>query len=215
MDRNRQPRRDLQPCRGGICVIPSDLHPHAIQDNPMKNIALSLLIALAMPATAALAHGPHGHADAKQQIGDLTVSEAFARATPPRAPVGGAYFAVTNAGTTDDRLIDARSPAGAEVQIHTTSEKDGVMSMRRITDGLPVPAGQTVTLAPGGMHLMVMGLTAPLVAGEHVEITLQFEHAGEITLPFEIRALTARGAAGGHDQHGEAAPCPSHEDSKP
>lgn len=173
----------------------------------MKTMTLALLIALAIPATSALAHGPGGHGAAEHKAGALSVTEAFARATTPMAKVGGAYLSITNTGSADDRLIDARSPAGAEVQIHTSEEKDGVMSMRRLTDGLLVPAGQTVALAPGGHHLMIMGLTAPLVAGEHVEITLQFEKAGEITLPFDIRAMGAAGGAG-HDHaapgHGEA-----------
>ncbi len=186
----------------------------------LRNLMLgSALVALplAMPAFAdqsghaghAMPPGHAGHTaqgDAVQ-AGDLHISGAFARATLPRAPVGGAYLTIRNDGAEDDRLTGATAAVAGEVQVHTMEHKDGVMTMRQLRDGLVIPAGQSVTLEPGGFHLMLMGLTEPLVEGQRVEMQLHFEKAGAATVGFDIVALNARTTAGadqgGHDHsHG-------------
>ncbi|RVV98091.1 DUF1775 domain-containing protein [Mesobaculum littorinae] len=162
-------------------------HDHAAQDH------------------AAHDHGSDGHAMQAQAagatadvtLGDLTLSSAFTRATLPNAPVGGGFLTVTNDGDTDDRLIAATSPAAGRVEIHEMDMDGDVMRMRELADGLPIPAGDTVALQPGGYHLMLMELAAPLVEGETVDVTLTFETAGEVTLPLAIGAPNATGA--GHE----------------
>lgn len=119
--------------------------------------------------------------------GDIAVTDAYAFATPPTAKVGGAYMTVTNNGTTDDRILGA-SADFATAQLHLSQKgEDGVMRMVHQEDGVPVPAGETVTFAPGALHVMLMGLDAPLATGETQDITLTFEQAGEVTVPFDVR----------------------------
>ncbi|WP_375688560.1 DUF1775 domain-containing protein [Pseudooceanicola sp. LIPI14-2-Ac024] len=153
------------------------------------------------------AHGGHGHGghgamdSAALTLGDLTIAEAFSRATLPNAPVGGGFMAITNNGAEDDRLIAASSPAAGRVEIHEMAMEGDVMKMRELADGLPIPAGETVTLKPGGFHLMMMQLGQPLVEGETVPVTLTFEKAGEIEVPLAIGAPNAKGHDG-HMDHG-------------
>ncbi len=164
----------------------------------MKHLLTALLLGTAFVATSAHAdRADHGTAAEQVQAGDLMISGAFARATLPRAPVGGAYFTVMNHGARDDRLLSVTAPVGKDVQIHTMEVKDGVMTMRPLPDGLPVPAGGTVTLEPSGTHLMLMGLTEKLVEGESLDLVLHFELAGDVGVTFPILALNARGPAGG------------------
>ena len=189
----------------------------------MKTAILPLLIAVGLIGQPALAqHQDHGPA-AQAQIGEIAITGAFIRATLPRAPVGGAYLTITNAGSEDDRLLGATAPVGRNVELHEMSMQDGVMSMHLMTEGLPIPAGETVTLDPNGMHLMINGLTERLQEGGTVELVLTFETAGAVTVPFDILALNARahpdwpvqGAADGHGAgHDHAAighDAPSHE----
>ena len=118
-------------------------------------------------------------------LGDLTIAGAFTRATLPNAPVAGGFLTITNAGATDDTLIGATTPAAGMTQVHEMAMDGDVMRMRELPDGLPVPAGQTVTLEPGGYHLMFMDLTGPLTEGGTVPVTLTFAQAGtvEVLLP--------------------------------
>lgn len=125
-------------------------------------------------------------------LGDLVLSGAFARATLPGAPVAGGYVTITNNGSDDDRLVAAESAIAEEVQIHEMIMDGDVMKMRRLGDGLPVPAGATVTLEPGGLHLMFMTLKEPLVEGESVEVVLTFEKAGKVALDLAIAASGAQ-----------------------
>lgn len=127
-------------------------------------------------------------------VGALTVSGAFTRATLPNAPVGGGFLTITNTGSTDDRLVSATSPGAALTQIHEMKMDGDVMKMTELPDGLPIPAGQTVTLAPGGYHLMFMQLTGPLVEGSTLPVTLQFEKAGAVEVMLDVGAVNAKDA---------------------
>ena len=150
-----------------------------------------ILAALAGPALA--------EPGSPLRAGDLEISGGFARATLPRAPVAGAYVTLRNTGAQDDRLTGATTPAAAGVQIHAMTHRDGVAAMQPLPDGLPIPAGTTTTLNPGGLHLMLTGLTAPLVAGQSLDMVLRFEQAGEVALRLPVLPTAARGPAdGGH-----------------
>lgn len=108
--------------------------------------------------------------------GQLVVRDAWARATPPGAAVAAVYLTVVG-GSRPDRLLGASTTAAAMTQVHAVTETQGVSRMRE-AGGVDVPAGGTVVFAPHGLHLMLMNLARPLVAGETFEVTLQFAEAG-------------------------------------
>src|SRR5690606_16779809 len=97
-----------------------------------------------------------------------------------------AYLTVSNDGNKDDVLREARSPVAGKVEIHDMTMEGMVMKMRRL-DALPVPAGGSVALAPGGKHIMLIGLAEPLSEGMSVPLTLVFEGAGEVEVSAPVR----------------------------
>ncbi len=131
-------------------------------------------------------------------LGSLTISAPWVRATPPNAPAGGGFLTITNTGAAD-RLIAVASDASDKTEIHEMSVVNGVMKMRALPDGLEIPTGETVTLAPGGFHIMFVGLKAPFKEGGTVMATLTFENAGTVEIPFTIEKIGARGPAGTGD----------------
>ncbi len=100
---------------------------------------------------------------------------------------GAAYFTVTNNGSESDRLVAASTPVAHVVEIHEVKDNDGVKEMRPLENGLEIPAGETIELAPGGYHIMMIGLTEDLNAGMSFELTLTFEHAGEVTVNVPVQ----------------------------
>lgn len=148
--------------------------------------------------TAAMAgmdeHAGHAATPAPVSLGDLEISGGFSRATLPNAPTGGGFLTITNKGGSDDRLVAASADFAAEAQLHEMAMENDVMKMRQLADGIPVPAGATVTLAPGGLHLMFFQLKHPLVEGETVMVTLTFEKAGSVTVPLAIAGAAAAAA---------------------
>lgn len=124
----------------------------------------------------------------------LRVEAAWSRATPPGATVAGGFLTLHNDGVQAERLLGASSDAAASVEIHSVTEIDGVMRMRRLDDGLAIPAGERVTLAPGGYHLMFIRPSRAFAAGDTVDVRLQFEHAGEIPVAFTVRGADATGS---------------------
>ena len=125
----------------------------------------------------------------------LVIEGPWARATPPGAPVAGGFLVVRNTGPADDRLLSATSPDADRVELHEMRMDGGMMRMRRLDDGLPIAAGGTLALAPGGIHLMFIAPKHPFVAGQAVTATLRFERGGQRTVRFEVRAMGA-GAPG-------------------
>ena len=117
------------------------------------------------------------------------VSDAWARATPPGVDVGAAYM-VIQGGRQADRIIGATSDRAAMVHLHAVEEKDGVARMRGI-ESVEIPAGQRVTLAPKSTHLMLMGLSSALVAGQTINITLQFARSEPQLVKVAVRPAIA------------------------
>jgi len=117
----------------------------------------------------------------------ITVEDPFARPSPSEGGNGGAFMTIVNAAGTADRLISAQSPASKTVELHETTEVDGVMKMRPVPGGFEVPANGRLELKPGGKHVMLIGLTAPLAAGQTIEITLNFEKSGAIKVQVPVR----------------------------
>lgn len=128
----------------------------------------------------------------------LKISQPWSRATPPGATTGAGYLAITNPGKTPDRLVGGSTPVAAKLEIHEMSMTGGVMRMRPIAGGLVIGAGQTMTLKPGGYHLMLIGLKRPLKAGEQTPVTLTFERAGPVKTALDVQATGAGPAAPSH-----------------
>lgn len=116
----------------------------------------------------------------------VTASDPWCRPAAAGAGAAGCYVTLTAAA--DDRLTAASSPAGERVEIHTMTTEGGIMRMRELPDGLPLPAGESVALRPGAEHLMLMAPATALNEGESVEITLTFEKAPAQTLTAQIRS---------------------------
>lgn len=108
---------------------------------------------------------------------DVSVNEPWARATVPGQPIGAVYMKVSSSDAV--RLVAIQTDAAKDVQVHTMHHHDGVMKMREHGE-LAIPAGQTVELAPGGLHLMLLGLKKPLSAGENLTVKLTFEDARKV-----------------------------------
>ena len=112
----------------------------------------------------------------------FSFSEMQLRATVAGMPSSAAYLKITNNGVSDDRLIAAKAAIAQHVEIHSMELDQGVMRMRAVDGGLAIASGDSVTLAPGGSHIMLMGLTTDLASGTQHEIILVFEKAGDIKL---------------------------------
>lgn len=132
------------------------------------------------------------HAQAADyDVGAMHIAQPWARATPKGASSGAAYMTITNSGTAPDRLSCVASDASAQCQLHTMSMEAGVMKMRPVEGGLEIKPGETVTLKPGGLHLMLMELKHPLQQGNMVKATLKFEKAGTVDVEYPIAAIGA------------------------
>jgi copper(I)-binding protein len=132
-----------------------------------------------------IAHGAEGDAKtAESRIGNLIV-EVRARATPPGISVGAIYFSIKNTGSAADRLVSVSTPVAGKVELHETHLVNGVMQMREVTS-VECPAGATVKATPGGLHVMLLGLAAPLAAGTQINVSLQFRDAGVLMLKVPV-----------------------------
>ena len=156
--------------------------------SPVNSLALVFL------ALAAVCAGSVSAQEIK--AGGLVLSHAWARATPGGAEVGGGYLTIDNKGTAPDKLLGGSSPAAAEIEVHEMAMKNDVMTMRPVSGGLSIPPGQTITFAPGGYHIMMMGLKAPLKQGDRVPMTLQFEKAGNVDVTLDVQSIGATQPSG-------------------
>jgi len=150
--------------------------------------AAVLALALA-PALAQLAAAPAQAAD--YDVGSIHISQPWARATPKGASAGAAYMTITNNGKTADRVTCVSSDASAECQIHTMTMDNGVMKMRPVEGGLEIKPGETVTLKPSSLHVMLLNLKHQLEQGNMVEATLKFENAGTVKVGYPVAAIGA------------------------
>ncbi|MBS7811263.1 copper chaperone PCu(A)C [Roseococcus pinisoli] len=112
---------------------------------------------------------------------------------------GAGFVTIRNTGTEPDRLVAASSPAASRVELHTSLREGDVMRMRPV-ETIEIPAGGSVALAPGGFHMMLLGLTRSLEVGQVIPLSLRFERAGQVTVNLTVQAAGARGPAQGH-QH--------------
>jgi periplasmic copper chaperone A len=137
------------------------------------------------------------------KAGDLVITQAWSRATPGGAKVGGGYLTIENKGSTPDRLIGGSAEVAGKVQVHEMAMNNGVMTMRPLDKGLVIEPGKTVKLAPGGYHLMLLDLKGPLKQGEKVQLTLEFEKAGKVALSLDVQGVGAQGPASSDGSGGQ------------
>ncbi|MCC7425431.1 MAG: copper chaperone PCu(A)C [Alphaproteobacteria bacterium] len=152
---------------------------------------LLLSATAALPLLALLSASVRAH---DYTLGELAIGHPWTRATNGR--VGGGFLTIHNTGSQPDAILRAHSPAARVMELHTMTMTDGVMRMRPVPR-IELPPGATVTLRPGGLHLMLIDLAAPLRQGGTVPVTLDFARAGSITVELRIEAAGARGPAGG------------------
>jgi len=129
----------------------------------------------------------------------VAAADAWCRAAPPGAPSGGCYVTLT--APTGDRLVGVDTAAADHAEIHTMDMTGGVMRMRRLPDGIALPAGKPVALKPGSLHLMIIGPKRQLTAGGVVPMTLRFAKAPPLRLQVPIRMAPSPAASPAH--HGD------------
>ena len=153
-----------------------------------------LLSALGSPPTLAM---PRDF-----RVGNIVIVQPHAPPTRDGQPNGVVYFRhIENLGSQDDMLVSATTRRARRMEVHEMSMDNNTMRMREIS-GIALPAKTRVALmrgAPGGVHLMVMGLDRPLFVGEAFEVVLRFRQAGEVTVTVEVGA--PNGAAGQNNHH--------------
>jgi len=158
----------------------------------MRSLAAALLLALA--ACGAPADAP----PAAQPAQALHIDNAWAPPTPRGVDVSAGYLTITNNSSADDALIGASSARAERVEVHEMTMQDGVMQMRPAAR-LPISAGDSIALAPGGRHLMFFGVAPPFAEGETIPVRLTLERAGAIDVSLPVRHPSA--ASPRHDGH--------------
>lgn len=145
-------------------------------------IQVAAAIALTLGAILALAAGANASS--------VMVMKAYARASAtPTADTGAAYVSVMVHGGAD-RLLAVSTPAAKMAGLHKTVEDNGVMKMEHV-DAIEVPANGMLQMKPGGYHIMLMGLNAPLKEGDEIDLTLTFEKAGEVKVKAKVGGVAA------------------------
>jgi hypothetical protein len=146
----------------------------------MRKLVLEFFAATALTLGAILALTPGVLAN------DVMVKGAFARASAfSTAKSGAVYMTLTNQSSAPDRLLEVTTDAAMNAEVHESSEKDGVATMRSV-DGLEIPAGGSVDLKPGGYHIMLGSLKAPLKKGDMIMLQLKFERAGVVDVMVHV-----------------------------
>jgi len=125
--------------------------------------------------------------------GSIRITAPWARATAAGATIGGAFLTISNAGGSADKLTAVATPVAAMAELHQTKSDNGVATMTPVAS-LDVMPGQKVALAPGGYHIMLMGLKSQLKEGESFPLTLTFEKAGKIDVMVKIEKAGAMGS---------------------
>lgn len=171
--------------------------PHSL-DHPAPTIKVS-----AKKESGHAGGHDHGaashHASDVVKVGNLELSGAAAKAMLPGQPVGGGFVTIKNAGSSDDRLVAVESPLAGRSEIHEMAMVDNVMKMRKLGDGIAVPAGKTVELSPGGLHFMFFNVKKPFAEGDMVPATLTFEKAGKVDIMIQVGSANGEGHAHNHN----------------
>jgi copper(I)-binding protein len=129
---------------------------------------------------------------ASPALAQIKIEDAWSRATAPGAKIAAGYMTINNAAKTPDKLVSASSPAAEKVETHVTVKEGDIFRMREVK-GYDIPAGGSFELKPGGAHLMLVNVKAPLKEGDKVPLTLRFQRAGEIKTELHVGRLTDTG----------------------
>jgi len=166
-----------------------------VQITRVRGTILALLLSLSF-----LAGGPASAHD--YELGSLVIQHPWARASIGQAKAGAAYLTIVNHGQSADRLIAAATPAAKHAKPHTHLLEDGVIKMRPV-EAIEIAPGEPAVLQPGGLHIMLMGLAAPLETGKPFPMTLVFENAGSVAVEVHVTGpLTLEGADSEQPGHG-------------
>jgi len=140
-----------------------------------------LLAACALPAAAETV-----------RAGDLSIEQAWARATIPSAQTGAVYLTIRNGGAQPDRIVALEAPVAGHAMPHETKQDGDVLRMAE-TGPLSVPAGGALEMKPGGTHIMLMDLKGGLKPGQSFPLTVTFERAGTLAVPVTVGRAGAMG----------------------
>lgn len=158
----------------------------------MKLFSFAAAAALSLLAQTAIAH--------EFKVGDLIIDHPMALETFQTAMTGAGYLSVTNSGTEEDRLIAVEADF-PRVMLHTSVTTNDIVTMSEV-EGIAIPAGETITLEPGGFHVMFMGLNGdPFEVGETFPATLVFEKAGRLDVVFNVEARDGEAKQEDHSNH--------------
>lgn len=153
---------------------------------PAKSLT-ALVLATAMVQGAVAAELPGGPGAGVSQAG-VVIEKAWVRAMPPSQPNTAAYMTVRNEGEARLQIVAASSDLQARVEIHTSAEVDGMVSMQRLEE-VALEPGQSVQFAPGGMHIMMLGLNQMPAPGEQVKLCLQLDSGASACADAEVRRV--------------------------
>jgi uncharacterized protein YcnI/copper(I)-binding protein len=191
-------------------MAPAGVNPHTLK-HPAPMIAVTgkdkggehaghemmmmdMAAAPAPVADAPVANAPVANAAAAPavmapvRLGALQLTAGFVKAMLPGQPVGGGFITIANGGPADDRLVSIATAAADRAELHEMGVVNEVMKMRRLDDGIAIPAGTTVSLAPGALHMMFMQVRTPFAVGAGVPVTLTFEKAGKVDVVLPVVA---------------------------
>jgi copper(I)-binding protein len=202
-------------CMQKLCALFPAHSLGFIPMSAMKHLALAAALTIAVPALSVFSFS-HAHAGSQtmpqmqthpkdQNFGHAAahghhVSGAFARATPGHLKNGAAFLILENTTDKDDALVAAQAPVATSVELHTHTHDNGVMRMRQVPE-IPVAAHAETVLRPGGYHVMLIGLKAPLQEGENFPLTLKFKSGASIVVNVPVKAVGAMGTHKGNMQH--------------
>lgn len=156
---------------------------------PVLLAGLVLSLAAALPA--------HAH---EYLLKGMHIEHPWARPTAPGAPNGAVYLTLHEHGAGSDKLVSATSPAAGRVELHTHQMDGGVLKMRPV-ESIAIEQGTVTELKPGGLHVMLFDLKQPLASGSQFPLTLQFEHAGTVTVEVDVQQNPPSPGDHGHE-HG-------------
>jgi copper(I)-binding protein len=162
-----------------------------------RRLLLQLATALSLTIASIIAI-----AAVRAVAGEIEVREAFSRASIGQATAGVVYLQLVNHASQPDRLLTVSTPVAERTDLHVTERDGDIVRMRRL-ETLPIPPRETLAFSPGGAHIMLSGLKAPLREGDRIDLILQFERAGEVALEVPVRSVTA-GADAAEDGNGHA-----------
>ena len=128
------------------------------------------------------------------RAGSIVISDPVLRVASLQARTGAGFMTISNSGTQADRLLSATSDIAAVTQLHATVREGNVMQMREQAQGIVIPAAGRVAFAPGGLHVMFIGIKAPVAPGQMVNVRLTFEKAGAVDLALPVHTAASANA---------------------